>query len=141
MNTGWMLRTKPASLLITCSAYQEMKTGCARAMEQAGLVHTLTDLFIMTQGVLASASTLTPTAAPQAPHVSPQATPLHAKDKDKDKDKDKESSESSGTPKWLSPGLLLLDLYEKLAIATKRRAAVHKVRICNNARCSALNDF
>ncbi|MPC13905.1 E3 ubiquitin-protein ligase HUWE1 [Portunus trituberculatus] len=114
--------------------FEEMKTGCARAMEQAGLVHTLTDLFILTQGVLASASTLTPTpAAPaaqaaQAVHASPQTTPLHAKDKEKDKDK--ESTESSGTPKWLSPGLLLLDLYEKLAIATKRRAAVNK--ICNH---------
>lgn len=106
-----------------------MKTGCAKAMEQAGLVHTLTDLFIMTQGVLASASSITPTPAPQPAVPSPQATPSHTKDKDKDKDKDKESTEGSGTPKWLSPGLLLLDLYEKLAIATKRRAAVHKVRL------------
>lgn len=118
-------------LILSSSHHQEMKTGCARAMEQAGLVHTLTDLFIMTHSVLASASTVTPTPAPQPALASPQITPSHAKDKDKDKDKDKESSEGSGTPKWLSPGLLLLDLYEKLAIATKRRAAVHKVSVAS----------
>lgn len=65
-----------------------------------------------------------PASTPVAGSLPPAPTPTQSKEKDKEKDKD---AESSGTPKWLSPGLLLLDLYEKLSIATKRRAAVSKV--------------
>ena len=31
------------------------------------------------------------------------------------------------TPKWLAPLLLLLDLYEKVAISTERKYVMHKV--------------
>lgn len=115
--------------------FEEMKSGCAIAMEQAGLVDTLTDLFTLTHAAMASISvTNSPTtatvaaAASAAPAPSPAtAVPLG---NSQAKEKDKESGDGSGTPKWISPGLLLLDLYEKLAIATKRRSSVSK--ICNH---------
>ncbi|XP_037772840.1 E3 ubiquitin-protein ligase HUWE1-like isoform X4 [Penaeus monodon] len=109
--------------------FEEMKRGCARAMERAGLVDTLINLFTLTHATMAAnpPSPTQPTSTPVAGSLPPAPTSTQSKEKDKEKDKD---TESSGTPKWLSPGLLLLDLYEKLSIATKRRAAVSK--ICNH---------
>ncbi|ROT63125.1 hypothetical protein C7M84_018994 [Penaeus vannamei] len=109
--------------------FEEMKRGCARAMERAGLVDTLINLFTLTHATMAAnpPSPTQPASTPVAGSLPPAPTPTQSKEKDKEKDKD---AESSGTPKWLSPGLLLLDLYEKLSIATKRRAAVSK--LCNH---------
>ncbi|XP_042241661.1 E3 ubiquitin-protein ligase HUWE1-like isoform X2 [Homarus americanus] len=109
--------------------FEEMKSGCAKAMEQAGLVDILTDLFTLTHAAMASIPpATTPTSVSSAP--TPPSAGASIPSTSQTKEKDKESGDSSGTPKWISPGLLLLDLYEKLAIATKRRAAVSK--ICNH---------
>lgn len=92
------------------------------------MVDTLINLFTLTHATMAAnpPSPTQPTSTPVAGSLPPAPTSTQSKEKDKEKDKD---TESSGTPKWLSPGLLLLDLYEKLSIATKRRAAVSKVRL------------
>lgn len=116
--------------------FEEMKTGCARAMENSRLIDTLTDLFTLTHANMAA------NPRPPSPFNSAQQIPI-PKDKEKDKTKEKqdknlkekdtgekESVDGPLTPKWLSPGLLILDLYEKLSIATKRKQAVQK--ICNN---------
>ncbi|XP_076049070.1 HECT, UBA and WWE domain containing E3 ubiquitin protein ligase 1 isoform X2 [Oratosquilla oratoria] len=125
--------------------FEEMKSGCAMVMETEGLVHGLTHLLTLTQTTMSAApprlisppattsssASTTPTQQQQLP-VS-QASVLvgptlpTTKDKEKDKEKEKEKEESGITPKWLSPALLLLDLYEKLSVATKRRSAVQKV--------------
>lgn len=131
-----------------------MKSGCAGAMERAGLVDTLTELFTLTHTAMstcptlnlatASSNTTTTTATTTTPTTTatntstgpttaataapPSPGPTKDKEKDKDKDKDPTATDGPGTPKWLSPGLLLIDLYEKLAVATKRRASVSKVQ-------------
>lgn len=129
--------------------FEEMKRGCAGAMEQAGLVDTLTELFIITHAVMAANPPPLPTSAPAsatgasggasaAPSTTPSLIPIpplapppsSGSSQAKDKEKDKDDLEGTGTPKWLSPGLLLLDLYEKLAVATQRRSEVSK--ICNH---------
>ena len=131
--------------------FEEMKRGCAGAMEQAGLVDTLTELFTLTHAVMAAnppplpsasapSSTTTPVEASSSlPSTTPSLMPLPplapppsvaGSSQSKDKERDKDDAECSGTPKWLSPGLLLLDLYEKLAVATQRRSEVSK--ICNH---------
>ncbi len=42
-------------------------------------------------------------------------------------DADNASATAAATPKWMAPLLLLLDLYEKMAVGTRRRAAMEKV--------------
>ena len=34
------------------------------------------------------------------------------------------------TPKWIAPLLLILDLYEKMAVASTRRAELEKIVVC-----------
>ncbi|CAL4102721.1 unnamed protein product, partial [Meganyctiphanes norvegica] len=113
--------------------FEEMKSGCARAMEHSNLLDTLTELFTLTHANMAA------NPRPPSPVIAVPQIP-NTKEKEKDKTKDKNSKDKEGgekettdgplTPKWLSPGLLILDLYEKLSIATKRKQAVQK--ICNN---------
>lgn len=98
-----------------------MKTGCAGALEEANLIDVLVELLCSAQEVMAFNPGLG-----AAKKEEPSAGATAALPKDKDKSKDGEDV-SSHTPKWLAPAMLLLDLYEQLSVATKRRAAVKKV--------------
>ena len=86
---------------------EEMKIACARQLEEKGLVLKLIDLLSSGQQVLAARAKANETAAESVPATSTDST--------------------SGTPRWMAPLLLLLDLYEKMSLGTRRRAAMEKV--------------
>ena len=92
-----------------------MKTGCAKPMEKIGFVDVLTKLLTTTHSALVACNWAGSTTSP------------HHHTKTDKENKEKEKPEGLLTPKWLAPTLLLLDLYEKLSIATKRRASVLKI--------------
>ena len=79
---------------------EEMKVACAAQLEQEGLVAQLIRLLNSGQQVLA--------------RRFKYAEAL-------------EKSCDSTTPKWMAPLLLLLDLYEKVSLGTRRRVAMEKV--------------
>ncbi len=81
---------------------EEMKIACARQLEEKDLVLKLISLLSSGQQVLA--------ARAKAGEVA-ESKPL----------------EGGSTPKWMAPLLLLLDLYEKMSLGTRRRAAMEKV--------------
>ena len=97
---------------------EEMKVACARQLEDKQLVGKLTNLLHSAQKVLAAgkrpvvktfaSASASATAAGESP--APEA-----------------GKSDSATPKWIAPLLLLLDLYEKMALGTRRRAAMEKV--------------
>ena len=78
---------------------EEMKIPCARQLEEKLLVPRLIVLLSAGQEALAQ-----------------RTKSGHESDK----------IDSSGTPKWMAPLLLLLDLYEKMALGMRRRSAMEK---------------
>ena len=82
---------------------EEMKIACARQLEEKDLVLKLIRLLGSGQQVLA----------------------VRAKANDGNECKPVDGVGS--TPKWMAPLLLCLDLYEKMSLGTRRRAAMEKV--------------
>lgn len=81
---------------------EEMKIACARQLEDKELVLKLIRLLGSGQKVL------------EARAKANDGTDL-------------KPLEAGSTPKWMAPLLLLLDLYEKMSLGTRRRAAMEKV--------------
>ena len=80
---------------------EEMKIACARQLEGKGIVPKLLRLLNDGQLVLATRSNMS--------------------------ESDGKLADSTATPKWMAPLLLLLDLYEKMSLGVRRRAAMEKV--------------
>ncbi len=94
---------------------EEMKIACARQLEEKELVFKLIKLLSSGQQVLAG-----------------RLMSKHASGEGSDAGTSTSSSPSLdgvqiATPKWMAPLLLLLDLYEKMSLGTRRRAAMEKV--------------
>ena len=101
--------------------FEEMKSGCAGALEEVNLVDLLVDLLCVSQEVMSSnPQVLIKISADQA--IKEQAKKSNTKDKPKEINTD-----TPYTPKWLAPAMLLLDLHEKLSVALGRRIQVKKV--------------
>ena len=81
---------------------EEMKIACARQLEEKDLVLQLIRLLSSGQQVLAARGKVSEGA---------ESKPI----------------EGGSTPKWMAPLLLLLDLYEKMSLGTRRRSAMEKV--------------
>lgn len=81
---------------------EEMKIACARQLEGKELVPKLIRLLNAGQQVLAARAKMSDPS-------------------------DGKLAESTATPKWMAPLLLLLDLYEKMSLGVRRRAAMEKV--------------
>ena len=94
---------------------EEMKIACARQLEDRDLVVKLINLLASGQRVLAvrAKGQVSDQQQPSASDSKANLPPSAATD--------------SPTPKWLAPLLLLLDLYEKMALGTRRRTAMEKV--------------
>lgn len=85
---------------------EEMKIACARQLEEKGLVVKLISLLNAGQQVLVARSVKSAETTPEGKAAA---------------------ADASVTPKWMAPLLLLLDLYEKMALGMRRRAAMEKV--------------
>ena len=86
---------------------EEMKIACARQLEDKRLVPRLIGLLDCGQKVLANRSAVSE-MGDKSDATQTFASP-------------------TSTPKWMAPLVLLLDLYEKMALGTRRRAAMEKV--------------
>ena len=95
---------------------EEMKIACARKLEDRDLVAKLIGLLASGQRVLAARAKGQSKEEQQSASESktPPVLPLL-------------SGTDAATPKWMAPLLLLLDLYEKMSLGTRRRVAMEKV--------------
>lgn len=92
---------------------EEMKVACARQLEEKHLVPKLIKLLGSGQQILAARAKSGESSDPSFATVgSGGASAVEG---------------AVVTPKWMAPLLLLLDLYEKMSVSTRRRAAMEKV--------------
>ena len=96
---------------------EEMKIACARQLEERELVAKLIRLLASGQRVLAARIKGQGSDEQQQLGSESKTTPILPL----------LSGTDAATPKWMAPLLLLLDLYEKMSLGTRRRAAMEKV--------------